>query len=48
MLEQIGVREELFDDAEGERPGEGLGIGERIALDAFTAPARTGIGVAHL
>src|SRR6266576_6194444 len=28
MLEQIGVREELFDDAEGDRLGECLGIGD--------------------
>jgi hypothetical protein len=28
VLEQIGVREQLFDDAEGDRPGEGLGIGD--------------------
>src|SRR5438477_6920032 len=28
VLEQIGIREQLFDDAEGDRLGEGLGIGD--------------------
>src|SRR5437763_10687720 len=41
VLEQIRVRQELFDDAEGDWPGEGLGIrnGDGELQVAVIAPA---------